>query len=410
MTIGEKIVKLRKQAGLSQEAFSEKLGISRQAVSKWENGTAQPTNENLAQIARLFDVTISSLLDDEDINMGEHSTFNEDYVENKTEFKVAKTERKALAVSSVAQSAAIIVLAIATIIQGITIGDLKKEVASLSSRISVYSSLESRINNLQNQVYNYTYNIPTDNDNFTDYHYSIVDYDIKSNIATLHFSVVPKDYTRDTVAEIVVKGGDKDYSVKADMHNNIYTAEIDVYCRDDMSVYLYLTENGKTRSFVLDCIANPADNYLLKVQAGVFDGEMKVEPGRLSVEGNVSCTIGSVYKEDLLRSVYPVKATIGFYNNGKLLKELPFTNIMNNDFLASAKHELEVTGQSFASTNVKFYEYFDFVVEEDIIKSASSQIGVRITVVDNQGHEYIDDVDSFEIGPSGDTPKEVITP
>ncbi len=41
MTTGEKIVKLRKQAGYSQEAFSEKLGISRQAISKWENGVSQ---------------------------------------------------------------------------------------------------------------------------------------------------------------------------------------------------------------------------------------------------------------------------------------------------------------------------------------------------------------------------------
>ena len=41
MTIGEKIVKLRKRNGMSQEAFSEKLDVSRQAVSKWENDTAQ---------------------------------------------------------------------------------------------------------------------------------------------------------------------------------------------------------------------------------------------------------------------------------------------------------------------------------------------------------------------------------
>ena len=130
MTIGEKIAKLRKQAGLSQEAFSEKLGISRQAVSKWENGTAQPTNENLAQIARLFDVTISSLLDDEDINMGsasQYSTANEEFVENIAETKEIKIHTKALKISSVCQSAAIIILSITTIVQGVTIGSMKKE-------------------------------------------------------------------------------------------------------------------------------------------------------------------------------------------------------------------------------------------------------------------------------------------
>lgn len=127
MTVGEKIAKLRKQAGLSQEAFAEKLGISRQAVSKWENGTAQPTNENLAQIARLFDVTMSSLLDDEDINMGPapFSTEEAKIVENITEeTRQVKIEQKALKVSSVIQNGAIVVLAIASIIQGIAIGNL----------------------------------------------------------------------------------------------------------------------------------------------------------------------------------------------------------------------------------------------------------------------------------------------
>lgn len=410
MTIGEKIAKLRKQAGLSQEAFSEKLGISRQAVSKWENGTAQPTNENLAQIARLFDVTISSLLDDEDINMGsasQYSTSNEEFVENIAETKEIKIHTKALKISSVCQSAAIIILSIATIAQGVTIGSLKNDLEYLTGKQKGdYSTLQSQISSLENRMYYNSYPIST-NDDFTDYHYSILDYDIESNIATLHFSVVPKDYTRDTQAKIVIKGREKDYSVNANMVNNIFVADAAVYCEDGMDVYLYLTENGKTRSFILDKLENPASKYILDVQAGVFDGEMKVEIGKISIEGNVGCTIASVYKEDLSQSVYPVKATIGFYNNNILLKELPFTSIMQNDFLGSAKHELSDTQQAVALSEVSFFEYFDFVVEADIIKSADSQIAIRITVVDNNGHEYISDVKHFEIG--GEV-KEVITP
>ena len=188
MTIGEKIVKLRKQAGLSQETFSEKLGISRQAVSKWENGTAQPTSENLSQIARLFDVTISSLLDDEDIKMGSaarYSTSNEEIVENIAETKEIKTHTKALKVSSVAQSAAIIILAIAVIVQGITIGRLRDDVNRLTQNAGEYSYLQNQINRLQSQLYSYSYSHNNvDSDNFTDYHYKIVEYDRNSNIAS----------------------------------------------------------------------------------------------------------------------------------------------------------------------------------------------------------------------------------
>lgn len=41
MTIGKKIMSLRKEAGLTQEQLAEKLGLSAQAVSKWENGVSQ---------------------------------------------------------------------------------------------------------------------------------------------------------------------------------------------------------------------------------------------------------------------------------------------------------------------------------------------------------------------------------
>jgi hypothetical protein len=174
-----------------------------------------------------------------------------------------------------------------------------------------------------------------------------------------------------------------------------------------MAVYLYLTENGKTRSFILDNLANPASDYVLGVEAGVFDGEMRIEIGKIYMNGNIACTIGSVYKDDLPQSVYPVKATIGFYNNNKLLKELPFTSIMENDFLGSAKHELGITQEGVALSNATFYEYFDFALEDGTIKGADSNIAIRVTIVDNHGHEYVSDVKHFEIG--GEV-KEIIKP
>ena len=407
MTIGEKIAKLRKQAGLSQEAFSEKLGISRQAVSKWENGTAQPTNENLAQIARLFDVTISSLLDDEDINMGAHSTFNENPVETKTEFKEVKTERKALAVSSVTQSAAIIVLAIAIIVQGITIGRLKADINRLTQNMGEYTYLQNQINQLQGQIYNFSNSKVPDSDKFTDYNFRILDYDRETNIAALHFSVVPKDYTRDTQAEIVVKGKEKDYSVKAYKENNIFVADTAVYCEDNMTVYLYLTENGKTRSFILDCLENPASGYLMEVQAGIFDGQLTIAENKIMATGNIGCTITSHFNADMSRSIYPVKATIEFYSDRKLVKELPFASIMANDFVRTAKTVLDSQAEETASHEINFYENVDFTVEDKDIVENMDKVGIRVVVVDNNNHEYVSDVKHFEIG--GEV-KEVITP
>ena len=62
MKLEEKIFKLRKGKGMSQEELAEKLNVSRQAVSRWEMGTAQPDVQNLLQISKLFDVTTDYLL------------------------------------------------------------------------------------------------------------------------------------------------------------------------------------------------------------------------------------------------------------------------------------------------------------------------------------------------------------
>ena len=62
MTLSGKILYCRKKAGLSQEALAEKLGVSRQAVSKWETGEAVPELSKLVLLAAAFGVTTDWLL------------------------------------------------------------------------------------------------------------------------------------------------------------------------------------------------------------------------------------------------------------------------------------------------------------------------------------------------------------
>ena len=62
MNLAGKILYCRKKAGLSQEALAEKLGVSRQAVSKWETGDAVPELSKLVLLAKAFDVTTDWLL------------------------------------------------------------------------------------------------------------------------------------------------------------------------------------------------------------------------------------------------------------------------------------------------------------------------------------------------------------
>lgn len=61
-TLGEKIMRLRQAHRLSQETFGEKLGVSRQAVSKWETGQSTPDIDKIILMSELFEVTTDYLL------------------------------------------------------------------------------------------------------------------------------------------------------------------------------------------------------------------------------------------------------------------------------------------------------------------------------------------------------------
>ena len=66
MKLSEKILYCRRRAMLSQEALAERIGVSRQAVSKWETGEAMPEVTKLLQLAQTFGVSTDWLLSEDD--------------------------------------------------------------------------------------------------------------------------------------------------------------------------------------------------------------------------------------------------------------------------------------------------------------------------------------------------------
>lgn len=64
--IAERLIKLRKEKGLSQEELAAQLGLSRQAVSKWERAEASPDTDNLICLARIYGVSLDQLLNTSD--------------------------------------------------------------------------------------------------------------------------------------------------------------------------------------------------------------------------------------------------------------------------------------------------------------------------------------------------------
>ncbi len=89
MILADKIIDLRKKNGWSQEELAEKLGVSRQAVSKWEGAQSVPDLEKILQMSRIFGVTTDYLVKDE---LGEPEYTAEDEPKGQPSRKVSLAE------------------------------------------------------------------------------------------------------------------------------------------------------------------------------------------------------------------------------------------------------------------------------------------------------------------------------
>ena len=77
MALGENIKSRREELKLSQEYIAEQLGVSRQAISKWETGQSEPTASNLIQLAEILELNLSELVDPQKNNEEPSTSENE---------------------------------------------------------------------------------------------------------------------------------------------------------------------------------------------------------------------------------------------------------------------------------------------------------------------------------------------
>ena len=80
--IANKLLQLRKEKGYSQEALAQELGISRQAISKWERAEASPDTDNLIGLAKLYGISLDQLLLHEPTETKEATTEKTDDIKN----------------------------------------------------------------------------------------------------------------------------------------------------------------------------------------------------------------------------------------------------------------------------------------------------------------------------------------
>lgn len=84
--IADRLCAYRKHFGYSQEQLAEKIGVSRQAVSKWERAEASPDTDNLILLSEIYGVTLDDLLNTDPVRKSENTVQADDVSEDKVSF------------------------------------------------------------------------------------------------------------------------------------------------------------------------------------------------------------------------------------------------------------------------------------------------------------------------------------
>lgn len=205
MTLGQRIQELRKQRGMSQEALGDALGVSRQAVSKWEGDNGIPELDTLITMSRIFEVTVGQLLGVEEATEQKHEAANEveEDKENQVEAVLRryveqtnkKDERPWISRWGWAVSAAI-VLTTAFIVMFAQLGSLRSTVRLLRSDLSnLQVNVSNSQNSLSGQIRSTIYDVLAEEANpLSTFDWDIVDFDLDDQTATLHLNATMKEY------------------------------------------------------------------------------------------------------------------------------------------------------------------------------------------------------------------------
>ena len=201
MKLCEKLYELRRAAGLSQEELAERLNVSRQAVSKWENGAAQPELSKLVELSRLYGVSVDELLSLEEAEKGDAKAASS--VEASTPAQETLAAPKKVRRQKLLLGAAAVCLALAVglaLYNNHRVKQLERQVGSLQSQImSVQSSLSSQIAGISSSVREAMEESATLTAQFD---YTVKRFDLDAYTCTVAFALQPKTVQDDLAVSL----------------------------------------------------------------------------------------------------------------------------------------------------------------------------------------------------------------
>lgn len=340
MELYEKLYELRRASGMSQEELAEKLGVSRQAVSKWESGATQPELSKLIELSKLYSVSVDELLS------LEHAKPEQDAAESPVQSNAEKAPAEKLSFrdfciqhKKIIGGAAVAAMALAALI---AVGvHYNNRINSLSMQVNdLRSQLYNVQNNLSNQIAGISNNVSDilarESSLISQYSYEVKSVNLKKQECTLAFSLLPKTISENTIVNIGVI--DHGNSSPLDSYRPGYSADltqdgfgylhgsVTVPLSDELGVNVNFMTNGETQSQELDTISNLKSQYQPQLKSFLAPISYERQAGSKwqyqFTPGNVGIPLGTI-SLGALSDVSIRSACLEYTRANQLLRRVP---------------------------------------------------------------------------------------
>ena len=340
MELYEKLYELRRASGMSQEELAEKLGVSRQAVSKWESGATQPELSKLIELSKLYSVSVDELLS------LEHAKPEQDAAESPVQSNAEKAPAEKLSFrdfciqhKKIIGGAAVAAMALAALI---AVGvHYNNRINSLSMQVNdLRSQLYNVQNNLSNQIAGISNNVSDilarESSLISQYSCEVKSVNLKKQECTLAFSLLPKTISENTIVNIGVI--DHGNSSPLDSYRPGYSADltqdgfgylhgsVTVPLSDELGVNVNFMTNGETQSQELDTISNLKSQYQPQLKSFLSPISYERQAGSKwqyqFTPGNVGIPLGTI-SLGALSDVSIRSACLEYTRANQLLRRVP---------------------------------------------------------------------------------------
>lgn len=342
MELYEKLYELRRASGMSQEELAEKLGVSRQAVSKWESGATQPELPKLIELSKIYQVSVDALLSLEHAKKQQDSSpaapaaegTAQDAAERspaaKPDFRTFCAQHKKIIGGAAVALAALIAVG----------AHYNNRINTLSTQVNdLRSQLYNVQNNLSNQIAGISNNVSDilarESSLISQYSYEVKSVNLKKQECTLAFSLLPKTISENTIVNIGVI--DHGNSSPLDSYRPGYSADltqngfgylhgsVTVPLSDELDVNVNFMTNGETQSQELDTISNLKSQYQPQLKSFLSPISYERRTGKAwqySLAANPNTVLGSI-SLGALSDVSIRSAYLEYTRANQLLRRVP---------------------------------------------------------------------------------------